>query len=54
MIKIVSITNYNQFNGIELTEAEFVKLLEVLEFGSFHYVAKVIKDGKQFIYSSRQ
>lgn len=53
MVKIIEITNYHQFDGILLTKEEFVKLLEVLEFGTMHFRAKVEEDGKVSIYTSK-
>jgi len=50
--KIISITNYHQFDGIELTQKDFIKLIEVLEMGTFYFTAEVLHDGKKEIHSN--
>lgn len=53
MYKVVSIANYHQFDGIELEEKDFLKLLEVLNFGNFFYRAAVLNNGKREFYSNQ-
>jgi hypothetical protein len=40
MIKINEISNHHQWDGITLTESQYMKLLEVLDFSKFHYDVK--------------
>lgn len=46
MYKIISITNYHQFDGIELTQKDFIKLIEVLEMETFYFTTEVLPDEK--------
>ncbi|GEM_PF-5614673 len=53
MYEVIGISNYHQFDGIELEEKDFLKLLEVLNFGNFSYRADVLNNGKREVYSNQ-
>lgn len=53
MYEIIGISNYHQFDDIELEEKDFLKLLEVLNFENFLYRADVLNNGKREVYSNQ-
>lgn len=53
MYEVIGISNYHQFDGIVLEEKDFLKLLEVLNFGNFLYRADVLNNGKREVYSNQ-